>query len=124
MRLSGRKNRDLGVEGKAKVVISVESRDKHAGFAVMRHVRAVDSDQILSVAQNKIHPAGGVRTDGWWPYQTLGSNGFVHESVIVSKDKEALKQLKWVHVLTADLKGNIRVVYHGVSEKHLGRYPG
>ncbi len=88
----------------------------------MRHVRAVDSDQILSVAQNKIHPAGGVRTDGWWPYQTLGSNGFVHESVIVSKDKEALKQLKWVHVLTADLKGNIRVVYHGVSEKHLGRY--
>lgn len=37
-------------------------------------------------------------------------------------NKEALKQLKWVHVLTANVKGNIRGVYHGVSEKHLGRY--
>ncbi len=90
----------------------------------MRHVSAVDSDQILSVAQDKIQPASGVRTDGWRAYRTLGSNGFVHESVIVSKDKEALKQLKWVHALTANVKGNIRGVYHGVSEKHLGRVPG
>jgi transposase-like protein len=111
-----------GAKGKAKVVIAVESRDKHAGFAVMRHVPAVDSDQILSMAQDKIQPASGVRTDGWRAYQTLGSNGFVHESHVVSRDKEALKQLKWVHVLTANVKGNIRGVYHGVSEKHLGRY--
>ena len=103
-------------------MIAVESRDKHAGFAVMRHVPSADSDQILSVAQDKIQPASGVRTDGWGAYQTLGSNGFVHESVIVSKDKEALKQLKWMHVLTANVKGNIRGVHHGVSEKHLCRY--
>jgi transposase-like protein len=114
--------RGRGAKGKAKVVIAVESREKHAGFAVMRHVPCVDSDQILSVVQDKIQPANRVRTDGWRAYQTLGSNGFVHESVIVSKDREALKQLKWVHVLTANVKGNIRGVYHGVSEKHLGRY--
>ena len=108
--------RGRGAKGKAKVVIAVESRDKHAGFAVMRHVPSADSDQILSVAQDKILPASNVRTDGWRVYQALGSNGFVHESVIVSKDKEALKQLKWVHVLTANVKGNIRGVYHGVMD--------
>jgi transposase-like protein len=114
--------RGRGAKGKSKVVIAVESRDKHEGFVVMRHVPSVDSDQILSVAQDKIQPASDVRTDGWRAYQSLESNGFVHESVVVSTDKEALKQLKWVHVLTANVKGNIRGVYHGVSEKHLGRY--
>ncbi len=114
--------RGRGAKGKATVVIAVESHDKHAGFAVMRHVPSADSDQILSVAEDKILSGSNVRTDGWRAYQALGSNGFVHESIIVSKNKEALKQLKWVHVLTANVKGNIRGVYHGVSEKHLGRY--
>jgi transposase-like protein len=95
-----------GAIGKSKVVIAVESRDKHAGFAVMQHVPAVDSDQIFSIAQDKIQPASDVRTDGWRAYQTLGSKGFVHEPVIVSKDKQALKQLKWVHVMIANMKGN------------------
>jgi len=111
-----------GAKGKAKVVIAVESRDKHAGFAVMRHVPSVDSDQILSMAQDKIRPTGYVRTDGWRAYEKLGSNGFGHEAVVVSKDKETLKRLRWVHVLTANVKGNLRGVYHGVSRKHLDRY--
>ena len=111
-----------GARGKSKVVIAVESRDKHAGFAVMQHVPSVDSDHIFSIAQDKIQPASDVRTDGWRAYQTLGSKGFVHEPVIVSKDKQALKQLKWVHVMIANVKGNIRGVYHGVSSKHLSRY--
>jgi transposase-like protein len=111
-----------GAKGKAKVVIAVESGDEHSGFAVMKHVPAVDRDQILSVAHDKIQPSSDVRTDGWRAYRTLGSNGFGHESVIVSKDKEALNQLRWVHVLTANVKGNLRGVYHGVSGKHLDRY--
>lgn len=115
-------SRGRGAKGKATVVIAVERHDKHAGFAVMRHVPSADSEQILSLAQDKILPASNVRTGGRSAYETLGSNGFIHESVIVSKDKEAQKQLKWVHVLTANVKENIRGVYHGVSEKHLGRY--
>jgi hypothetical protein len=64
------------------------------------------------VAQDKIEAASDVRTDGWRWY----------ESVIVRKDLEALKQLRWVHVLTVNVKGNLRGIYHGVSEKHLDRY--
>ncbi len=111
-----------GAKEKSKVVIVVESRDKHAGFAVMQHVPSIDSDQILSIAQDKIQRANDVRTDGWRAYQTLGSKGFVHEPVTVSKDKKNLKQLKWVHVMVANVKGNIRSVYHGVGSKHLCRY--
>ena len=111
-----------GAKGKAKVVIAVESRDKQAGFAVMRHVRSVNGDQLLAIAQEKMAPETTFRTDGWSAYPILDANGFSHERVIVSKDKAALKQLKWVHVLTANVKGNLRGIYHGVSGKHLNRY--
>ena len=30
----------------------------------------------------------------------------------------------WVHTLIANVKGNIREVYHGVSDKHLPHYLG
>ncbi len=115
-------HRGRGAKGKATVVIAVESGDKNAGFAVMKQVPAADSHQILTLAQHRIQPGSDVRTDGWSAYQTLASNGFGHEGVIIGKDKEALKELGWVHVLTANLKGNLRGVYHGVSEKHLSRY--
>ena len=99
-----RERRGRGAIGKSKVVIAVESRDKHEGFAVMQHVPAVDSDQIFSIAQDKIQAASDVRTDGSLSHQTLGSKGFVHEPIVVDKDKQALKQLKWVHVMIANVE--------------------
>ena len=111
-----------GAKGKATVIIAVESGDKHAGFAVMRHVPNADGEQILGIVQEKMVRETSFRTDGWSAYQTLDKNGYPHERVIVSKGKAALKKLKWVHVLAANVKGNLRGIYHGVGEKHLNRY--
>lgn len=111
-----------GAKGKAKIVVAAESRADHPGFAVMKHVPAVDSKQILELSRDKITPNTKIRTDGWHAYCALASNGFNHESHVISKDKEELRQLRWVHVLAANLKGNIRGVQHGVSKKHLDRY--
>ena len=111
-----------GAKGKATVVIAVESRDKHAGFAVMRHVPNAGGEQILAVVQEKMAAETSIRTDGWSGYRTLARNGYSHEHVVVSKDKSALEKLRWVHVLAANVKGNLRGIYHGVSEKHLNRY--
>ena len=36
--------------------------------------------------------------------------------------KNAARLFPWVHTLIANVKGNIRGVYHGVSDKHLPRY--
>jgi transposase-like protein len=114
--------RGRGARGKAKIVVGVESQGERPGFAVMKHVPAVDPEQILQVSCVKIAPQTTIRTDGWFAYSALESNGYVHEPHVVSKNKQALKQLRWVHVLAANLKGNIRGVYHGVSQKHLDRY--
>lgn len=114
--------RGRGAKGKAKIVIAVESEGDRPGFAVMKRVPTVNPEQILGVSREKIAKNSTIRTDGWFAYSVLGANGFVHDPHVISKDKQALKQLRWVHVLAANLKGNIRGVYHGVSEKHLDRY--
>lgn len=114
--------RGRGAKGKAKIVIAVESEGDRPGFAVMKRVQAVNPEQILGVSRDKVARNSTIKTDGWFAYSVLGSNGFVHEPHVISKDKKALKQLRWVHVMAANLKGNIRGIYHGVSEKHLDRY--
>lgn len=111
-----------GAKGKSRIIVAAESQGDHPGFAVMKHVSAVSGEQILELSSDKVVPKTRIRTDGWLAYRALASNGFVHEPYVVSQDKEALKQLRWVHVLAANLKGNLRGVHHGVSEKHLGRY--
>ena len=111
-----------GAKGKATVVIAVESGDKCAGFAVMRHVPNAGGDQLLGIAQSDIAPGACIRTDGWRGYGILGKNGYHHEKVTISKDTSALAKLRWVHVLAADVKGNLRGIHHGVSQKHLNRY--
>jgi len=42
--------------------------------------------------------------------------------VVPASGLEAVKLLPWVQTLIANVKGNIRGVYHGVSQKHLPRY--
>jgi transposase-like protein len=111
-----------GAKGKAKVLVTVESRGPHAGFASMRKVPEVSSEEILHMAEDNIQPNSTIRTDGWAAYRTLAANGYDHQYVVLSSDKAGLKQLKWVHALIANVKGNIRGVHHGVSEKHLHRY--
>lgn len=111
-----------GAKGKATVVIAVESRDKHAGFAAMRHVPNAGGEQILGIVREDMARETSFRTDGGRGYRTLGKNGYSHDQVTVSNDKSALQKLKWVHVLAANVKGNLRGIYHGVSEKHLNRY--
>jgi len=89
---------------------------------VMKRESAVSSKHILELSRHKVAPNMNIRADGWHANRTLASNGFVHEPHVVNKDKEALKQLRWIHVLAANLKGNIRGVHHDVSEKHADRY--
>lgn len=116
--------RGRGSEGKSKVLVSVESQGKKAGFASMEHVPQVSQKEILSMARAKMKQGSEIRTDGWPAYRVIGAEGFEHRYVVLMKDKEGLDQLKWVHTLIANIKGNIRGVHHGVASKHLKRYLG
>jgi transposase-like protein len=114
--------RGRGAAGKAKVVVGVETKEEKPGFAKMHQVPTVSAHQIHEIANTALGEAVVVRTDGWRAYRVLDDNHRTHEPIVVGDGRNAVKVLPWVHTLIANIKGNIRGVYHGVSSKHLDRY--
>jgi transposase-like protein len=112
-----------GALGKSKVIVSVESRGSKAGFAKMTQVDRLDGSHIRDVATDHVTDGSTVKTDGWPAYRSgLRGEQFAHEYVVLGSGKEAPKLLPWVHTMLANIKGSIRGVFKGVSDKHLQRY--
>lgn len=114
--------RGRGAEGKAKVVVAVETQGDRPGFATMHQVENLSGDQIYQVLKDRLQEDIVSHTDGWRAYGVLNHGQRKHKPVSVSSGKNAVKLLPWVHTMIANVKGNIRGVYHGVSPKHLSRY--
>jgi len=114
--------RGRGASGKAKVVVAVETPGDKPRFAAMRQVPKVSRHDIKSMTQECLVAQATVRTDGWQAYRVLAELPHRHEPVVTGSGKNAVHLFPWVHTLIANVKGNIRGVYHGVSEKHLPRY--
>jgi len=114
--------RGRGAAGKAKVVVAVQTLENKSGFAKMQQVQNMSASQVHDIAQATLDENVVVRTDGWVAYRVLDNDQSKHEPVVVGSGKNAVRLLPWVHTLIANVKGNIRGVYHGVSSKHLQSY--
>jgi hypothetical protein len=55
------------------------------------------------------------RSDGWQAYRVLNSESSFHVTTVTGSGKNAGRLFSWVHSLIANVKGNIRGVYHGVA---------
>jgi len=115
--------RGRGAAGKAKVVVAVETPQDKPRFAAMRLVPRVSGEEIQALVRERLVKEVVVKTDGWQGYSVLDDPPRRrHEWLVPGSGKEAVKVLPWVHTLIANIKGNIRGVHHGVSQKHLPRY--
>jgi len=114
--------RGRGAAGKAKVVVAVETQRGKPGFATMEQVRYLSGGEISRVLRGRLEEEVVTRSDGWRAYGVLNAAQGTHHPVIVASGENAVKVLPWVHTVIANVKGNIRGVYHGVSPKHLGWY--
>lgn len=114
--------RGRGAEGKAKVVVAVETKGDKPGFATMQQIENLSGDCIYQALNDRLDKDVVSRTDGWRAYGAMSSGRRKHRPVVVGSGENAIKLLPWVHTLIANVKGNIRGVYHGVSPKHLSRY--
>jgi len=114
--------RGRGAAGKAKVVVAVEVREDKPRFATMQQVESMSEDDISKAIDELLGEDVKARTDGWKSYGFLNSGKRKHQPIVVGSGKNAVKVLPWVHILIANVKGNIRGIYHGVSSKHTSRY--
>jgi hypothetical protein len=111
-----------GAEGKAKVLVAVESKGDKPGFARMRVVDSVSNTRIREFAKACMEAGATAKTDGWQAYRFLTEDGYQHRAEVVGSGSKAVKVLPWVHTLIANIKGNLRGVHHGVGQKYLTRY--
>ena len=65
-----------------------------------------------------------VRTDGFYGYRRLAAVGVDHDRRIQGADRAHGREiLPWIHRVFGNLKTWLRGIFHGVSGKHLQRYP-
>jgi len=102
--------------------VAVETPEAKPRFAAMRMVPRVSAPEIQALVQERLAAQVVVKTDGWQGYSVLDSPPCQHEWVVPGSGPEAVKVLPWVHTLIANVRGNIRGLHHGVSQKHLPRY--
>ncbi len=114
--------RGRGAAGKAKGVVAVETPGNKPRVAARRMVPRVSGQEIQALVRERLVAEVVVKTDGWQGYSVLDDSIRRHEWLVPGSGKEAAKVLPWVHTLIANIKGNIRGVYHGVSPKHLPLY--
>ena len=70
----GRKSagkRGRGASNKSKVVVAVENRGKHTGYATMQVVDHIDSINLNAFVSKSIEPCQTIKTDAYPSYNVL-----------------------------------------------------
>jgi transposase-like protein len=115
--------RGRGSENKATVIVAVQqSEDKQPQFTNMIQLENLEEQNIKRTLNEHITKKSIITTDGYSSYKVLKKYDYIHKPLVICDPKQAHKLLPWVHIMMANVKGNIRGTHHGVSEKHLQRY--
>lgn len=115
------KKRGRGTE-KSKVLVSI-SLNKHGAplFAKMKVIENLTSQTITAALSEMVERGSILRSDNYKSLATI--KDFVHEVVVASKDKETARSiLKWADIVISNSKAFIIGTYHGLPDKHLGKY--
>ena len=115
--------RGRGSENKATVIVGVQlSEDELPQFTTMIQVENLTEKNVKQTVKEHVVEKSTIKTDGYSSYNVLKKYNYVHTPIVIADPKQASKLLRWVHVMIANVKGNIRGTHHGVSKKHLQRY--
>jgi hypothetical protein len=115
------KKRGRGSE-KTKVLVAVSlNRFDKPLFAKMEVIKNLE-DETISAAISKMVESGSIlRSDAYKSLVNL--KDYVHEITVASKDMARAKIVfKWLNIIISNAKSYILGTYHGLPEKHLGKY--
>ena len=94
------------------------------GRARLGVIEGASVKALENFIKNAIEPGASIATDGWKAYLGLGSKGYVHERIIVSKGEcKAHEYLPASHLVFTLLKRVLVGTYHGgISPRHTPAY--
>ena len=112
--------RDKGTSVRPEVVVTVQTQDDILGFTAVSHCEGIEAADSPKELQDSDRISNATRNHTWSPYGTRGRR----KAKGASRNQEKSRPVNtpWLAVLVSNVKGNIRGVHHGVSDKHLERY--
>jgi transposase-like protein len=118
-------NRRENGSNKTAFLIAVEE-NQIAGpkFVTFEELETIYEEHVLPALDKKIKKGSKLKTDGAGAYTKAGRNGDyqVEQVVFMNEPEKAKAHLKWVNMLTSNLKRFLLSTYHGVYPKYRKAY--
>src|SRR3989344_3973183 len=125
--IGGKQTRvDLRASGTNKTAFLIGVEEDWKGrprFVTFEELEAIYDQQIISAVSKKIAKGSTVKSDGSGVYQKIGRKGFKNlRSVYTKHPAQTAEHLKWVNMLTSNLKRFLLSTYSGVFPKYRDAY--
>jgi len=113
-----------GAEGKAPFLAAVETRDGKPIYIKLRTVPAFTKRAAECFAQEALHPATFVISDGLNCFEGLEIAGLAHRPIIAGRAgrRSVDPRFKWVNTCLGNIKGAITGTCRAIRRPHAGRY--
>ncbi len=109
---------------KTPFFMAVEEDNKgRPKFLTFEEVESVYENHVLPAIEKNIKKGSTLISDGAAVYTKAEKKGYKHERYVESKDPElAHEKLKWINMLTSNLKRFLLSTHHGVYPKYRKAY--
>jgi transposase-like protein len=106
------------------LIMVEEDKKSKPRFVSFEELETIYDEHLIAALNKKIKKGSQLKTDGCGGYINASKDGdYKHERSIYSKDKEKTQEhLKWVNILTSNLKRFLLSTYHGISHKYRKAY--
>lgn len=109
---------------KTAFFIGVEENEKgRPRFVTFEELKEIYDQQIVRAVEKKIRKGSTIKSDGGGAYKKAKKKGYaIEQSVYQYNPRMTAEHLKWVNMLTSNLKRFLLSTYHGVFPKYRDAY--
>ncbi|OGZ08258.1 MAG: hypothetical protein A3D65_02815 [Candidatus Lloydbacteria bacterium RIFCSPHIGHO2_02_FULL_50_13] len=109
---------------KTPFLIGVEEGTKgQPRFVTFEELENIYDQQILGAIERRVEKGSTIKSDGAGAYEKAAKKGYAHERSVYSNDpQKTAEHLKWVNMLTSNLKRFLLSTHHGVFPKYRKAY--
>ena len=115
--------REFGTNKTPFLIAVQEWKSGAPRFVSFQELESIYENNVLPALGKKIEPGSTIKADGAGAYTKAADAGYTVEQVVAQKNPElAHEHLKWVNMLTSNLKRFLLSTYHGVYPKYRRAY--
>jgi transposase-like protein len=126
--IGGKQSREelqkLGTNKTPFLIMVEEDRKSKPRFVSFEELETVYDKHLIPALKRRVKKGSHLKADGNWGYVNAAKDGrYALERSLYTKDKEKTRaHLKWINVLTSNLKRFLLSTYHGIHPKYRRAY--